>query len=318
MSVTNRCPFIALTVLLSAAGGMNTLHAAPEPKLPPIYDTQADGGTQIAEALIAAQRDHKRVLLQFGANWCIWCHRLHKLLESDRSIAATLEAEYELVLIDIDKVADKMHNAEIVNRYGRPTKHGLPVLVVLDANGKQLTTRETASWEAGEFYDPAKVLAFLNKWRAPRVSARDALSAALARAKASGKRTFVWFGAPWCAFCSLMTGYLHNEAVKSVFDTAYVQLKIDVDRMTGGKELAAQQGMTDGDGLPFFVILDADGERIANSRRPKGNVGFPVEPFEIDGFMTIIKETAGRLTTKQLAVLEAGLKKFKPQAATGP
>lgn len=324
MSLTNRSRAVALIMLLSlalgelvGAGGMSTLYAAPRRKLPPIYDTKVDGGKQIAEALVLAKRDHKRVLLQFGANWCSWCHRLHKLFSSDRSIAAALNAEYELVLIDIDKVAGKTHNAEIVSRYGQPTKHGLPVFVVLDANGKQLTTRETASWEVGESYDPAKVLAFLKKWQPPRVSAREALSAALARAKSSGKRTFLWFGAPWCSYCKLMTGYLHNDEVKRVFDTAYVHLKIDVDRMTGGKELAKRHGLADSDGLPFFVILDSDGQRIANSRRPEGNVGFPVEPYEIDGFMTVIRKTAGNLTTKQLALLEAGLKRLRPKGSTG-
>src|SRR4051812_3892763 len=102
-----------------------------KPKLPDIYDKTASGEKQIAEALIRAKRENKRVLLQFGANWCGWCHRLHNLMESDKEIKKELLYEYDVVLIDVDKVDGKPHNADINERYGNPTKHGLPVLVVL-------------------------------------------------------------------------------------------------------------------------------------------------------------------------------------------
>ena len=53
---------------------------------PAIYDEKADGAKQIADALAVATNEHKRVLLQFGANWCGWCHKLHKLFETDADI----------------------------------------------------------------------------------------------------------------------------------------------------------------------------------------------------------------------------------------
>ena len=53
---------------------------------PPIYDEKADGAKQIADALAVAKKENKRVLLQFGANWCGWCHKLHKLCQSDANI----------------------------------------------------------------------------------------------------------------------------------------------------------------------------------------------------------------------------------------
>lgn len=44
-----------------------------------------------------------------------------------------------------------------------PTKHGLPVIAVLDANGKQLTTKNTEELEEGDHHDPEKVKAFLKE-----------------------------------------------------------------------------------------------------------------------------------------------------------
>jgi mannobiose 2-epimerase len=137
-----------------------------KPARPAIYDETADGVRQIATALAQARSENKHVLLMFGANWCGWCHRLHKLFESDAAIAAELQRGYELVLIDVNKG----HNAAVDQRYGKPTQFGLPVLVVLDASGKALKTQDTGKLEEGDHHDPAKVLAFLKEW-GPRFSA---------------------------------------------------------------------------------------------------------------------------------------------------
>jgi hypothetical protein len=130
-----------------------------------LYDTQADGNQQIAVALKLAKGTNKRVLLKFGANWCGWCHKLSKCFKADPAIAAMLEQHYVLVLIDVDATeGQERHNADVLERYGNPTKLGLPVLVVLDADGKQLTTQDTGELEEGDHHDPEKVLAFLENF----------------------------------------------------------------------------------------------------------------------------------------------------------
>ena len=135
-----------------------------KPKRPPIYDTKADGAKQIADALMVAKREHKNVLLQFGANWCGWCHKLHNLFRADEKIGEFLRANYVVVLVDVDTVDGKKHNADVNDRYGNPCRFGLPSLVVLDADGKQLTTQDTGKLEVGDHHDPAKVMTFLKRW----------------------------------------------------------------------------------------------------------------------------------------------------------
>ncbi len=38
------------------------------------------------------------------------------------------------------------------------------MIVVLDADGKHLTTQDTGKLDQGHYHDPAKVLAFLKQW----------------------------------------------------------------------------------------------------------------------------------------------------------
>jgi hypothetical protein len=65
-----------------------------------------------------------------------------------------------VVLIDVNKG----HNNEVDAKYGHPIQFGLPVIVILDAEGKQLTTKDSGELEEGDHHSPAKVMAFLKKW----------------------------------------------------------------------------------------------------------------------------------------------------------
>jgi thiol:disulfide interchange protein len=149
------------TICLLILAGLLSSGEPAKGNRPAIYDTKADGKEQVAAALKQAQKENKRVLLKFGANWCGWCHLLSRLFHDDPEIAKMLKDNYVLVLIDVDKG----HNEDVVKQYGNPTQHGLPVLVVLDKEGKQLTTQDTGALEDGKKHDPAKVMAFLKKWK---------------------------------------------------------------------------------------------------------------------------------------------------------
>jgi len=151
---------IAVLLLSAICPPASGAEAAAKTTRPAIYDETADGAKQIAAALTLAQKEHKRVLLQFGANWCGWCHKLHKLCETDAAIAAKLKAAYVVVLVDVNK----HHNDDTNKKYGNPTRFGLPALVILDAQGNALTTQDSGKLEEGDHHDPKKVLAFLNEW----------------------------------------------------------------------------------------------------------------------------------------------------------
>ena len=159
-----RCA-IATAMLTALAAASFAAEQTAKPTRPDIYDRNADGTKQIEDALKTAKAENKNVLLQFGANWCGWCHRLHDLFKQNTEIAKTLKDNYVVVLIDVDRVDGKPHNANVDERYGHPTRFGLPALVVLDKDGQQLTTQDTGKLEEGDHHDPTKVLTFLEQWK---------------------------------------------------------------------------------------------------------------------------------------------------------
>jgi thioredoxin-related protein len=139
--------------------------SGPPPEVARPYEDGADAAPLIEAALTRARAENKRVLLMFGANWCIWCRRLDYVLQNDPSVSAALREGWHVVHVDVGTRGSGTNTATI-ERYGNPVQHGLPCLVVLDAQGQLVHTQETGSLEQGDRHDPARVLAFLNRYRA--------------------------------------------------------------------------------------------------------------------------------------------------------
>ncbi len=149
--------------LIPTNGAAAEAVAAPKHRLS-LYDPKADGEKQIADALGTAKRLGKNVLLQFGANWCPDCHAMHRLFQTDPKIAEVLKAGYVSVMIDVDSREGPMRNAAVVARFGNPIEGGIPALVVLAADGAQLTPKGTRDLKDDDHRHHEKVLAFLKRW----------------------------------------------------------------------------------------------------------------------------------------------------------
>lgn len=276
-----------------------------------VYDEAADAAKAIDAAIARAQRNHTRVLVQWGANWCGWCRLLHRTMKSDAAIATELRSEYELVLVDVGRFD---RNIALADKYGADLKkHGLPYLTVIAADGKAIANQETGSLEKAKDAQPSghdsdKVLAFLKANQAPALKADEVLGAATARAKAEQKLVFLHFGAPWCGWCHRLEDWMATPEIAAILSKAFVDVKIDTDRMTGGAELLKAHSHGKNGGIPWCEILDAGGKALVNSNAPNsGNIGFPAQPEEIAWFMTMLTQSGAALSDADRATIERSL-----------
>jgi thioredoxin-related protein len=185
----------AFALAASYVPAQETSRPASKPARPDIYDTKRDGQDLVAAASKKAAKDDKRVLVVFGGNWCGWCHKLHELFRKNREVATAIRSEYEVAWVDVGTRAAP-RNLELAKSYVEKME-SFPWLTVLDSAGTVLANQETGALEAGDGHDPAKVLAFLEKWRVPAKSADQVLAEAMARAKNESKMLFFHVGAPW-------------------------------------------------------------------------------------------------------------------------
>jgi ketosteroid isomerase-like protein len=84
----------------------------------------------------------------------------------------------------------------------------------------------------------------------------------------------------------------------------------------GGDELYKRLGGSDE--IPFFAFMDREGTMVVNSVRPKdpdgkhgGNIGHPIQPYEIDYFMAMLSKAAPQMTTGERSTIEKALRSQK-------
>jgi len=141
-------------------------------------------------------------------------------------------------------------------------------------------------------------------------SAKAILDQAYNQAKIENKNVFVLFTASWCGYCKKMNTNMNQATTKKLFNENYVLVQLDVQERADKKHLenpGALELLTkykgDKSGIPFFLIFDAYGKKIADSFDAKAqNIGCPITQEEVAVFTKIIKETS-TLSDKELAVI---------------
>jgi thiol:disulfide interchange protein len=126
-----------------------------------LYDEEVDPKLTIAAGLKQAKKEHKRVILDFGGDWCGDCQVLD-IYFHDPANLPLLDKNFVVVHVFIGHM-DK--NLDLAMSYGVPINRGVPALAVLDANGKVLYSQATGQFNDMRHMDVQSVTEFLNTWK---------------------------------------------------------------------------------------------------------------------------------------------------------
>jgi thioredoxin 1 len=140
----------------------------PEPAKPntQLYPDPAEAPAEITSALAAASKDHKRVLLVFGGNWCYDCHVLDATFRS-KTFSPLINANYHVVHVN---VGDYDKNIDLAKKYEIPLEKGVPSLAILDPDGKLVVSQKKGEFESTVRIGPEDVIHFLNQWKPSRAN----------------------------------------------------------------------------------------------------------------------------------------------------
>ena len=128
-----------------------------------IYPEPGRAKTDLVAALAASAAAHKRIILDFGGNWCPDCHVLDRYFH-DPVNGPILEANYILVHVNIGRMNE---NLGIAERYRIPLRKGVPALAVLGERGELLYSQRTGEFEAMRSMQSSAVTDFLVRWKHP-------------------------------------------------------------------------------------------------------------------------------------------------------
>jgi len=154
---------IRRTLLSALAASLLSLALAPQ--LPAqilpnknLYSETANATADITAALARARSENKRVILDFGGNWCGDCQLLDIYYRQSPN-AEIIAKNFILVHIDIGHMD---HNVDVAKKYNVPITKGVPALAVIDAHGNLLYAEREKEFE---HTTPESVTAFLNRWK---------------------------------------------------------------------------------------------------------------------------------------------------------
>ena len=155
--------FLFVSFMMLASGFMfaqQKTEKSPAPKFDPSRNPFAD----VKTAVVEAEKANKRILLDVGGEWCIWCHRIDSFIEQNEEINKFLIENFVVVKVNW---SPENKNEKFLAEY--PKVAGFPHFFILEKDGKFLHSQNTGLLEKEKSYDAEKMLNFFKEW-APKKS----------------------------------------------------------------------------------------------------------------------------------------------------
>jgi len=125
-----------------------------------LYDPARNPADDLQQAIVMAQNENKRIMLELGGDWCIWCKFMDDFYATHADILKFRAENYVLVKVN---VSEENSNDKFLSQF--PEAAGYPHIYILDSDGTFLHSQNTAELEDGaDSYVPEVFMGFLEKW----------------------------------------------------------------------------------------------------------------------------------------------------------
>lgn len=162
--------FLISLASISLVGGTTTSYATPITPPPsiqtssvnPVTKPYADASlapTQVREAFATAAKTHRRVLLDFGGNWCPDCRMLAGVFALP-DVALWLEKNFVIVPVNVERFNANM---DIAQQYGVTIK-AVPTVLILTAEGRLLNNDGILALGNARRMSPQAAVDLLAQW----------------------------------------------------------------------------------------------------------------------------------------------------------
>jgi thiol:disulfide interchange protein len=156
---------VAICLLVAISTSAKHGHKSPPPPTPKAavtYDETRDPGKDLQETVALATRTNKRILLEVGGDWCVYCNIMDQTFDSHPDLRNVRDTYYVTLKVNYSK---ENPNEAFLSHY--PKIADYPQFFVLDSRGTLLHTQPTHPFEHGKKYNAGKIEEFLKKWSQP-------------------------------------------------------------------------------------------------------------------------------------------------------
>jgi len=147
---------LALSAILWTVAAL----AAPPKNLPPAgYDKTRDPAADLKAAVAQAKQENKRILIEVGGEWCVYCRLLNKTIHDDERLTRRLQDSFIVMKVNF---SPDVRNEAFLSQY--PKIPSYPHLFLLESDGSLLLSHNPDDFMSGDGYVPDLILAFLERW----------------------------------------------------------------------------------------------------------------------------------------------------------
>lgn len=288
-------------------GKVNTPEA-PKPYVPPTLAERTQSAFEIKgtplERLASGKRNIKilnqNLLIVFANPTDPRAKSLMQIRFEDEDFGAYRD-DFRFMAIPTDQ--DRMEAAQTLAKELQlpPLSDDELLLAIVNRDGEFAGKITADQIYEGEAVVKTNLFSQLDHYKVKPHDARQLLDEALAKAARENKRVLVQETATWCGPCLRLSRLLLEN---KQWEKDYVWVKMD-HRWTGAAEIMKQMRGEASGGIPWFAILDAEGNKLATSNLPDSgdNIGFPSEATGQEHFANMLKATRQRMTDQEIADL---------------
>jgi len=129
------------------------------------FDPLRNAAEDLQAAVAKAQKENKRIILDVGGEWCVWCVWMDNFFSKNAELTKLRDENFVWLKINM---SEENENKEFLSKY--PSIEGYPHLFVLEKDGSFLHSQGTAELEEGKSYNLQRVTDFLKKWSLAKAS----------------------------------------------------------------------------------------------------------------------------------------------------
>ena len=126
------------------------------------YDAARNPAKDLQAAIEDATRTNRRILLEVGGDWCVYCGIMDATFQSHPALKKVLDERYVTLKVNFSK---ENPNEAFLSKF--PQIIDYPHFFVLDSQGTLLRSQPTHPFEHGKTYNVGKLDSFLKKYSQP-------------------------------------------------------------------------------------------------------------------------------------------------------
>ncbi|MDQ2747795.1 MAG: thioredoxin family protein [Acidobacteriota bacterium] len=131
------------------------------------FDPKRVAADDLKSAIAKATAENKRIILDVGGEWCVWCREMDNFLIRNAALGNLRADNFVWVKVNM---SEENENKEFLANY--PEIKGYPQLFVLEKDGTLVKSKDTAELEDGKkSYNLQKFTDFLKEYAPAKTTA---------------------------------------------------------------------------------------------------------------------------------------------------